>query len=204
MVEILCFWLQWPVVWQYDRWGKTHGLWLCSGRWCLFLLFFFYKNLLTSLTVSVFCEAIFFETSAPVAKDLRRSIAHFADSNLKVNIVQENVGRGWFWRLGKLHLMKRREDSTFFFYPQVKSIKVLEILLFFLEPIFFLYPTCQENSYQHLLRGKNTLSQLKKALILLDPPYDSGNSYFTWNLFMLRRLQETWPQAGCLGLGLEL
>ena len=142
------------------------------------------------------CEAIFFETSAPVANDLRRSIAHFADSNLKVNIVQENQGD-----LGKLHLMKRREESCFFlfeeedchFFFKVKSIKLLEMF-----NQLFLYPTCQENSYQHLLRGQSTLSQLKKALILLDPPYDSGNSYFTWNLFMLRRLQKTWPEAEIL------
>lgn len=87
-----------------------------------------------------------------------------------------------------------------FFIIFLKSIKVLELLLSFfpwkhfamLDCILF---RCQENSYEHLLRGKSTSRQLKKALILLDPPYDSGNSYFTWNLFMLRRLQETWPEA---------
>lgn len=53
----------------------------------------------------------------------------------------------------------------------------------------------QENSYQRLLEGQRRTKLHERALILLDPPYDSGTSYFTWNLFMLRRLRAAWPGA---------
>ena len=51
----------------------------------------------------------------------------------------------------------------------------------------------EENSYERLLRDPPKLN--RKKLILLDPPYDSATSYFTWNLFMLRELYGRWPEA---------
>lgn len=92
-MEILCFWL-------CDLWcrsmideARPTGHDYVPGDDDCFYCFFLQETAHIPNCVH-FCEAIFFETSAPVAKDLRRSIAHFADSNLKVNIVQENVGRG--------------------------------------------------------------------------------------------------------------
>ena len=44
------------------------------------------------------------------------------------------------------------------------------------------------NSYEHFMKGSDRFPQNTKMLILLDPPYDSSSSYFSWNLFVLQKL----------------
>ena len=51
----------------------------------------------------------------------------------------------------------------------------------------------QANSYEELVRNPPHCHE--RQLFFLDPPYDSASSYFTWNIFMMRRLRKEWPQA---------
>ena len=51
----------------------------------------------------------------------------------------------------------------------------------------------QANSYEQLIRNPPQCHQ--RQLIFLDPPYDSASTYFTWNIYMLRRLYKHWTSA---------
>lgn len=56
----------------------------------------------------------------------------------------------------------------------------------------------QQDSYEWLTRAPSGFFS-GRGLVLMDPPYDSVNSYFTWNLFMLRHLSQQWPHS-CIAL----
>ncbi|CAJ1461899.1 unnamed protein product, partial [Effrenium voratum] len=49
----------------------------------------------------------------------------------------------------------------------------------------------QEDSYRWLL--SQDISSVGRGLVLLDPPYDSVDSYHVWNIFMLKCLRQRWP-----------
>lgn len=51
----------------------------------------------------------------------------------------------------------------------------------------------QANSYEELVRNPPACHQ--RQLILLDPPYDSAGTYFTWNIYILWRLYRDRPKA---------
>ncbi|OLP82755.1 Ribosomal RNA large subunit methyltransferase J [Symbiodinium microadriaticum] len=51
----------------------------------------------------------------------------------------------------------------------------------------------QANSYEELVRNPPVCHQ--RQLILLDPPYDSARTYFTWNIYILWRLYNDRPKA---------
>lgn len=50
----------------------------------------------------------------------------------------------------------------------------------------------QESSYKWLASASLDIFS-KRGFMLIDPPYDSYESYTAWNLFMLRRLHTQWP-----------
>ena len=157
---------------------------------------------------SVMAEAYFFEDSPPVAEDLRRSMAQWDDQQLAVRLLEAGgYGRVWDQCSIWIHMGFRTKIGEFtsncwcltsndwncfteFHQPRIsvggsKTVDTKELTRHL----------HQENSYQRLLEGQRRTKLHERALILLDPPYDSGTSYFTWNLFMLRRLRAAWPGA---------
>ncbi|CAL1127271.1 unnamed protein product [Cladocopium goreaui] len=50
----------------------------------------------------------------------------------------------------------------------------------------------QADSYRWLL-DMNETEAFGRGLVLLDPPYDSVNSYHVWNLFIIKHIRHTWP-----------
>jgi 23S rRNA (adenine2030-N6)-methyltransferase len=52
-----------------------------------------------------------------------------------------------------------------------------------------------EGSYRWLTAQADMVGLPEKKLVLIDPPYDSYNSYTTWNLFVLRHLHRCWPTS---------
>ncbi|CAE8581649.1 unnamed protein product, partial [Polarella glacialis] len=103
-------------------------------------------------------SAIFFETSEPVAQDLRRSL----------QMVEKSLGSG--------SGLPDRDGGG----GRCGDHRVLEA-----------------DSYKWLLEAGDVTEALfsGRGLVLVDPPYDSVNSYFTWNLFMMRHLRQHWPRS---------
>jgi hypothetical protein len=184
---------------ESEIWGKKHLIsWNFLGGFCIF---------------SVMAEAYFFEDSPPVAEDLRRSMVQWDDQQLAVRLLEAggygiNVPYGSIWvfwtKIGELTSNCWCLTSNYwncfteFHQPRISvggsnNVEWTPGLVGRAKELTWHLP--QENSYQRLLEGQRRIKLHERARILLDPPYDSGTSYFTWNLFMLRRLRAAWPGA---------
>lgn len=185
--------------WNLKFGEKKHLIsWNFLGGFCIF---------------SVMAEAYFFEDSPPVAEDLRRSMVQWDDQQLAVRLLEAggygiNVPYGSIWvfwtKIGELTSNCWCLTSNYwncfteFHQPRISvggsnNVEWTPGLVGRAKELTWHLP--QENSYQRLLEGQRRIKLHERALILLDPPYDSGTSYFTWNLFMLRRLRAAWPGA---------